>query len=110
MRRYSVSLVCTARRVTSVEPPGRFRPPTTLKLSGFASFHAGLSAGSMGGGALALLETSTLGSCASSGPAKNPAASPVLSAIVLKSEIRECRTLEFLAGWQLHRRFCVVRC
>src|SRR5262245_13662898 len=88
MRKYTVSVVWIERRVTSVEPPGKFFPPTALKLSGLASFHAGPSAGSIGGGAPDFLETSTFCPCASTRPPKGPAASATPSAIAM-TEIRE---------------------
>src|SRR6266498_1987732 len=89
MRKYTVSPVWTARRVTSVEPPGRFFPPTALNISGWASFHAVPIAGSIGGGALTFLETRTFFCCASSGPARSPTATPVLSATARRPDFHE---------------------
>src|SRR5262245_32100622 len=97
MRKYTVSPVWTARRVTSVEPPVRFLPPTALKLNGCASFDAAPIAGSIGGGALTFLETRTFFCCASRGPAKNPAASPALSRIARGTDFRAQPMLLLLA-------------
>src|SRR6266508_606272 len=71
MRKYAVSAVYSARSDTSVDPPGRFFPPTTLTVNGWAAFQAASMVPSSACGAAAFLATTTFCSWASSGPATN---------------------------------------
>src|SRR5215831_10180663 len=75
-----VSPATTDRSVISVEPPGRFLPPTAFTTSGWAAFHVASRAPSSAGGAGTFLPTRTFFCCASGRPTARPSDNPVSAA------------------------------
>src|SRR6266508_1793753 len=94
MRKYAVSAVYSARSDTSVDPPGRFFPPTTLTVDGWAAFQAASMVPSTAGGAVAFLATTTFFSWASSGPATNARAIPAATIAARMIHLR----VDFMIG------------